>query len=123
MADGDRLKYLRIALILPGVIFLAGIYPLMIIWPSRWTWHTGSTVPEAPSQPASILIDIREQWPRRQYAILQTERAAMLIAAGSGRAVRLSDEFCDVVGLVHSQRTAVCSAHLVDLLLLPGLKR
>jgi hypothetical protein len=32
---------LRIALKLVGVIFLAGIYPLMIIWPSGWAWHTG----------------------------------------------------------------------------------
>jgi Family of unknown function (DUF6632) len=41
MADDNRLSYLRIALILVGVIFLAGIYPLMIIWPAGWTWHTG----------------------------------------------------------------------------------
>jgi hypothetical protein len=41
MADIGRLRNLRIALILVGVIFLAGIYPLMIIWPSGWTWHTG----------------------------------------------------------------------------------
>ena len=41
MAHHLRLSYLRIALILVGVIFLAGIYPLMIIWPSGWTWHTG----------------------------------------------------------------------------------
>ena len=41
MAHDNRLKYLRIALILVGVIFLAGIYPLMITWPSGWTWHTG----------------------------------------------------------------------------------
>jgi uncharacterized protein DUF6632 len=41
MADDDRLKYLRIALILVGAIFLFGIYPLMIIWPSGWTWHIG----------------------------------------------------------------------------------
>jgi hypothetical protein len=41
MGESDPLKYLRIALILVGVIFLAGIYPLMIIWPSGWTWHTG----------------------------------------------------------------------------------
>jgi hypothetical protein len=40
MADADRLKYLRIALVLVGLIFLS-IYPLMIIWPSGWTWHTG----------------------------------------------------------------------------------
>ena len=41
MTAKDRLKYLRLALILVGVIFLAGIYPLMIIWPSGWTWHMG----------------------------------------------------------------------------------
>ena len=41
MANDSRLGTLRIALILVGVIFLAGIYPLMIIWPSGWTWHTG----------------------------------------------------------------------------------
>jgi hypothetical protein len=41
MADDDRLKYLRIALMLVGVIFLGGIYPLMILWPAGWTWHTG----------------------------------------------------------------------------------
>ena len=41
MADDDRLKYLRIALMLVGVIFLGGIYPLMMLWPAGWTWHTG----------------------------------------------------------------------------------
>ncbi len=41
MADERRLTNLRIALILVGAIFLLGIYPLMIIWPSGWTWHTG----------------------------------------------------------------------------------
>jgi hypothetical protein len=40
MADDGRVKYLRIALILVGVIFLAGIYPLTIIWPSGWMWGT-----------------------------------------------------------------------------------
>ncbi len=41
MANDNRLGYLRVALILVGVIFIAGIYPLMVIWPSGWTWHTG----------------------------------------------------------------------------------
>ena len=41
MANDDRLRYLRIALMLVGVIFLGGIYPLMILWPAGWTWHTG----------------------------------------------------------------------------------
>src|SRR5215831_4350985 len=41
MNDTARLKYLRIALVLVGIIFIFGIYLLMIVWPSGWTWHTG----------------------------------------------------------------------------------
>ena len=41
MNEADRLKYLKIALVLVGIIFIAGIYPLMIIWPSGWSWHMG----------------------------------------------------------------------------------
>jgi hypothetical protein len=33
-------KYLRIALVLVGLIFIIGIYPLTIVWPSGWAWHT-----------------------------------------------------------------------------------
>ena len=40
MNDSDGTKYLRIALLLVGLIFIFGIYPLTIIWPSGWTWHT-----------------------------------------------------------------------------------
>ena len=43
MTDTDRIKYLRIALLLVGLIFLIGIYPLTIIWPSGWSWHTGQS--------------------------------------------------------------------------------
>lgn len=41
MTDTDRLKYLRIALLLVGIIFIFGIYPLTVLWPSGWSWHTG----------------------------------------------------------------------------------
>jgi hypothetical protein len=41
MTETDRLKYLRIALLLVGIIFIFGIYPLTILWPSGWSWHTG----------------------------------------------------------------------------------
>jgi hypothetical protein len=41
MTDTTRLQYLRIALILVGITFIVGIYPLMIVWPSGWKWHTG----------------------------------------------------------------------------------
>jgi hypothetical protein len=32
---------LRIALIVVGLIFVFGIYPLSIVWPSGWTWGHG----------------------------------------------------------------------------------
>ena len=43
MIDTHSLKYLRIALVLVGATFIAGIYLLMIVWPSGWTWHTGQS--------------------------------------------------------------------------------
>lgn len=43
MADSDRVKYLRIALILVGLIFIIGIYPLTIVWPSGWSWNAGQS--------------------------------------------------------------------------------
>ena len=41
MTDTNRLKYLQIALVAVGITFIAGIYLLMNVWPSGWTWHTG----------------------------------------------------------------------------------
>ena len=40
MSETDRLKYLRLALLLTGLTFVIGIYPLTILWPSGWSWHT-----------------------------------------------------------------------------------
>jgi hypothetical protein len=41
MAQSSRDTYLRIALVAVGAIFLVVIYPLMMVWPSGWAWHTG----------------------------------------------------------------------------------
>jgi len=40
MNETDRMKYIRIALIAVGVIFIFGIWPLTVFWPSGWSWHT-----------------------------------------------------------------------------------
>ncbi|MGO9988866.1 MAG: DUF6632 domain-containing protein [Steroidobacteraceae bacterium] len=24
-----------------GLVFIVGVYPLTIVWPSGWAWHTG----------------------------------------------------------------------------------
>ena len=39
MTEADRISYLRIALVLTGLVFIFGIWPLTIVWPSGWSWH------------------------------------------------------------------------------------
>lgn len=41
MPDAQRAQLLRIALIVIGLVFIFGIYPLGIVWPSGWTWGHG----------------------------------------------------------------------------------
>ena len=36
----QRLRYLRVVLVIAGLAGLA-LYPLMVLWPSGWTWHAG----------------------------------------------------------------------------------
>lgn len=38
MNDAARNRYLSIALIVSGTIFLLGVYPLMMFWPAGWQW-------------------------------------------------------------------------------------
>ena len=40
MTEANRIKYLRIVLLAVGFTFIFGIWPLTIIWPSCWSWHT-----------------------------------------------------------------------------------
>lgn len=34
-----RLRVLKVVLVLVGLIFVFGIYPLTIVWPAGWAWH------------------------------------------------------------------------------------
>ena len=39
MTEADRIKYLRIVLVAVGLVFILGIWPLGLVWPSGWAWH------------------------------------------------------------------------------------
>jgi FtsH-binding integral membrane protein len=43
MSSDDRIKYLRIVLVVVGLIFVVGVYPLTVVWPSGWVWHAGQS--------------------------------------------------------------------------------
>ncbi len=39
MNPATQLRFLRIALVVFGVIFIVGVYSLMMAWPSGWRWQ------------------------------------------------------------------------------------
>jgi hypothetical protein len=41
MTDRSRVAALRIALVVVGLIFLVGVFPLTKLWPSGWSWGAG----------------------------------------------------------------------------------
>jgi hypothetical protein len=41
MTHVERLKYLKLALRIVGVIAIFGFYPLTVFWPSGWSWSSG----------------------------------------------------------------------------------
>jgi hypothetical protein len=41
MTDQSRVASLRVVLVVVGLIFLVGIFPLTRLWPSGWSWGTG----------------------------------------------------------------------------------
>ena len=41
MSEANRVLYLRIALIVVGLLCIFGFYPLTIVWPSGWAWGQG----------------------------------------------------------------------------------
>jgi hypothetical protein len=43
MDESSRLGYLRAALRVFGLLFIFGLYPLTIVWPSGWAWHVGQS--------------------------------------------------------------------------------
>ena len=45
MNTADRVKILRVALVVVGLVFMLGIYPLTVVWPAGWAWHqTGQSL-------------------------------------------------------------------------------
>lgn len=55
MFAAERLKYLRVALVVVGLVCLA-LYPLMLVWPSGWTWHTGHLLGDVPALGVAAIV-------------------------------------------------------------------
>jgi len=43
MNEANRLRYLKLALRVVAAVFVLGVYPLTVLWPSGWAWHPGQS--------------------------------------------------------------------------------
>jgi len=41
MVDRSREQRLSAVMVVAGLIFVVGVYPLIRLWPSGWVWHDG----------------------------------------------------------------------------------
>ncbi|MET0535164.1 MAG: DUF6632 domain-containing protein [Steroidobacter sp.] len=95
MSRADRIKYLRIALVAVGLIFIFGIWPLSVVWPSGWTWHD----------------DGRSYYFEMILAIYATLGVFLLIAARNPLAHKSLIAFTVWSSIVHGAVMAVQSFH------------
>jgi len=58
MSDAYRLRYLRVALTVVGLIFIFGIYTLGIVWPSGWVWGEAGPHAFMPSHYLTMIIGV-----------------------------------------------------------------
>jgi hypothetical protein len=42
-SETNRIRYLRVVLVVVGLIFIFGVYALSVVWPSGWTWGHGQS--------------------------------------------------------------------------------
>jgi hypothetical protein len=88
--NSKRLVALRMALVVFGLLFIFGLYPLIILWPSGWSWGHG------PSHYSMMIIGI--------YATLGV---FLLIAARDPLANRSVIWFTVLSSVVHACIMAV----------------
>jgi len=43
MSESARIKYLSLALRAFATVFVVGVYPLTVLWPSGWCWSPGQS--------------------------------------------------------------------------------
>jgi uncharacterized protein DUF6632 len=58
LSNANRLRYLRVVLVVVGLIFIFGIYTLGIVWPSGWVWGEAGAQSFIPSHYLMMIIGV-----------------------------------------------------------------
>ena len=70
MVGDVRLRWLRIVLVVVGVTFIVGVYPLTVLWPSGWSGGQGASC--SSSRAFTRGRGRRRRWPRRCEVVAPT---------------------------------------------------
>lgn len=57
-SEAHRLRYLRVMLVVVGLIFVFGIYTLGVVWPSGWVWGEAGPRSLIPSHYLMMIIGV-----------------------------------------------------------------
>jgi hypothetical protein len=100
-----RLSYLRVALILVGLIFIFGVYPLMMgLWPSGWRWSPNQVQYEqmilGVYATLGVFLLIASRNPRRHLSLIWFTVFSSIVHAGimTVQALRMPSEHGHLFG-------------------------
>lgn len=115
-------QYLRVALVVFGVIFLLGVFPLMMLWPSGWRWIPNQSDYEqmilGVYATLGLFLLLASRAPSKHRSLIQFAAWSSLVHGGimAVQAVRDSTQMGHLMGDV----PALALVGIVLLLLMPS---
>ena len=121
MSQHAKDQYLRIAFVVFGLIFLAGVFPMMMLWPSGWRWIPNQSDYEqmilGVYATLGIFLLLASRAPSKHRSLIQFAAWSSLVHGGimAVQAVRDSAQMGHLMGDV----PALALVGIVLLLLMP----
>ena len=122
MSQHAKDQYLRIALVVFGLIFLVGVFPMMMLWPSGWRWIPNQSDYEqmilGVYATLGIFLLLASRAPSKHRSLIQFAAWSSLVHGGimAVQAVRDSAQMGHLMGDV----PALALVGVALLLLMPG---
>ena len=122
MSQHAKDQYLRIALVVFGLIFLVGVFPMMMLWPSGWRWIPNQSDYEqmilGVYATLGIFLLLASRAPSKHRSLIQFAAWSSLVHGGimAVQAVRDSAQMGHLMGDV----PALALVGVVLLLLMPS---
>lgn len=86
MSDQQHDQYLRIVLMIVGIVFIVGVWPLMMLWPAGWQWIPNQSDYEqmivGVYATLGVFLVLASRAPERHMSLIQFAAWSSLVHAG-----------------------------------------